>query len=107
MIQGPQKYSPESAGRLNGVRSNHRLKVEDPKLYKTCQDFETVLVRQMLEVMQRSTPMFGKGFGGDFFQGVFQDEIAKDISAGQGFGLADNLYSQLIRAKVKTFNVKE
>jgi flagellar protein FlgJ len=79
----------------------------DPKLYRTCQDFEAVLLKQMLEVMQSSTPMFGKGFGGSYFQGLFQEEIAKEIAAGQGMGLADNLYAQLMRVKVKPIPEKE
>jgi flagellar protein FlgJ len=103
MIQGINQL----AGQLNGAHSKQRLNVEDPKLYKTCQEFETILVRQMLEVMQSSTPMFGKGFGGDFYQGIFQDEIAKDITAGQGFGLADTLYTQMMRSKIKTPTTKE
>jgi flagellar protein FlgJ len=100
MIQGTQGVGPELAAR--GIRPKTRLNVEDPKLYKTCEDFEAILVRQMLEVMQNSTPMFGKGFGGSFFQGIFQDEVAKEITAGQGIGLADNLYAQMMRTKVKT-----
>jgi Rod binding domain-containing protein len=107
MIQGTRNLDPKLATQLNGAQLKPRLNVEDPKLYKTCKDFEAVLIRQMLEVMQNSTPMFGKGFGGSFFQGIFQDEIAKDISAGQGFGLADNLYTQMMRAKVKTPGANE
>jgi Rod binding domain-containing protein len=107
MIQVTQGVGPELAARSNGVRFKTRLNVEDPKLYKACEDFETVLVRQMLEVMQNSTPMFGKGFGGSFFQGIFQDEIAKDITAGNEVGLANSLYAQMMRAKVKTPNTHE
>lgn len=74
---------------------------EQKKLMKACTEFEAIMVKKMLEVMQGSTKMFGDGFGGDFFQGMFQDEMAKKISEnGQGIGLAKILYQQLNRANI-------
>jgi flagellar protein FlgJ len=107
MMQRTQGISPETIVKKEGIRPQSRSNGKDPQMYRACRDFEAVLVRQMLEVMQKSTPMFGKGFGGDFFQGIFQNEIAKDISAGQGLGLADTLYEQIMRAKVKTLQDDE
>jgi len=72
---------------------------EDLKLKNACREFETILLKQMLEVMQSSTSMFGKGFGGDFFQGMFQDEIAKEM-AEKGMGVSDLLYSRLTKSNV-------
>ncbi|MGD8399611.1 MAG: rod-binding protein [Bacillota bacterium] len=101
MIQRMQEIGLKTTVKTNEVRTQSRTDGEDPKMYRACRDFEALLVRQMLEEMQRSTPMFGKGFGGDFFQGIFQDEIAKEITAGHALGLADILYEQMMRARVK------
>ncbi len=70
------------------------LTPEQAELKKTCSEFEALMVRQMLEVMNSSTKFFGKGFGGDFYQSMFLDEISKQV-AEQGLGLSKMLYSQL------------
>lgn len=71
---------------------------EEQKLLQACREFETILIKQMLSVVQTSS-FFGKGFGGEFFQDMFQEEIAKSISA-KGLGLAENLYSQLVKTEL-------
>ncbi|HOJ78172.1 MAG TPA: rod-binding protein [Bacillota bacterium] len=71
---------------------------EEQKLLQACREFETVLIKQMLSVVQTSS-FFGEGFGGEFFKDMFQEEIAKSISA-KGLGLADTLYSQLVKTEL-------
>jgi len=80
---------------LTGFNKNkNTLTPEQLKLKQACTDFEAIMIRQMLEVMNSSTKFFGKGFGGDFFQSLFLDEISKQI-AQQGVGLSKMLYNQL------------
>ena len=70
------------------------LAAEQAQLKKTCSEFEALMVRQMLEVMNSSTKLFGEGFGGDYYQSIYLDEISKKV-AEQGLGLSKVLYSQL------------
>ncbi|MGE5605713.1 MAG: rod-binding protein [Bacteroidota bacterium] len=74
------------------------LTPEQAELKKACTEFEALMVRQMLETMSGPTDFFGKGFGGDFYQSMFLDEISKKI-AEQGLGLSKMLYSQLDKSK--------
>lgn len=74
------------------------LTPEQLKLKKTCTEFEAIMVRQMLETMSSSTKFFGNGFGGDYFQSMFLDEISKKV-AEQGLGLATMLYQQIDQSK--------
>lgn len=82
-------------------QSPQNMTAEQKKLMKTCTDFEAMMVQKMLEVMQSSQKMFGDGFGGDYFQSMFQAEMSKEISQnGQGIGLATMLYQQLNRPNI-------
>jgi flagellar protein FlgJ len=82
------------------VQSPQNMTLEQKKLMKTCTDFESMMVQKLLEVMQSSQKMFGEGFGGDYFQSMFQEEMAKEIAVdGQGIGLAKMLYQQIIRTE--------
>lgn len=77
------------------VKANKtRLTPEQIELKKACTEFEAIMIRQVLETMSSSTKFFGKGFGGDYFQSMFLDEISKQI-AQQGLGLSKILYEQI------------
>lgn len=84
---------------FSSVKANKtQLTPEQIELKKACTEFEAIMVRQMLETMSSSTKFFGKGFGGDYFQSMFLDEISKQI-AGQGIGLSKMLYEQIEKNK--------
>lgn len=84
--------------RLLGNNKNTRVPEEEAQLKKACAEFEAIMVRQMLETMCDATNFFGKGFGGDFYQSMFLDEISKKV-VEQGLGLSKMLYSQLNKGK--------
>lgn len=64
-------------------------------LRKEVQEFEAVLVEQMLKAVQPRSSLFGTGFQGDFYQGFFLRELAAKIAEYPGLGLAESIYHTL------------
>ena len=83
------------------IQTESQLTAEQRKAKDACTQFEALMVKEMLAAMQSSTKMFGDGFGGDYFQGMFQDAIAQNV-AEQGLGLGKMLYEQIMRSSVGT-----
>ncbi len=69
------------------------------ELYKASVDFESLFIRQMLEVMRktihREDDLLNGGMTQDVFEGMLYDEYAKKMAETAGFGLADTIYRQL------------
>lgn len=70
----------------------------DEKLKKTCKDFESFLIGQMFTKMRDSIPktdLFGSKEQEDMFQGMIDQQVAQQVSAGGNMQLAEVLYKQL------------
>lgn len=71
---------------------------EKQKLAEVSKQFESLLTSMMLKSMNQTTSngLFGENsFGGDFFDSIFQFEIANQISKGTGLGVAEQIYKRL------------
>ncbi len=71
---------------------------EKQRMAEVSKQFESLLTSMMLKSMNQTTSggMFGESnFGGDFFDSIFQFEIADKISNGTGLGVADQIYKRL------------
>ncbi len=71
---------------------------EDARLRKACEELETVFIEYLIREMRKTVPrdeIFGGGRGEEVFQGMFDQEIAKKMSARGGIGLGEILYEQL------------
>ena len=68
-------------------------------LFKACQDFEALFIKQMLDAMRktvnREDDMLNGGMSQDIFEGMLYDEYAKKMAATAQFGLADMIYRQI------------
>lgn len=76
----------------------------DAKLHKACRDFEAMLVSQMLGEMRQTvqkTDLFGSSEKEEMFQGMLDNEIAKDVSQNGSMGIGDILYRQISRQQAK------
>jgi len=69
------------------------------ELRKACHDFESVILKQMLDAMRKSVPKSGlldeDGYANKMYQSMQDDELAKEMSRGKGMGLGEVLYKQL------------
>jgi flagellar protein FlgJ len=96
--------------RLEQINNTHRYPIEatharkpaiDKKgeLYKACQDFEALFIKQMLDAMRKtinkSDDMLGGGMSQDVFEGMLYDEYAKKMAETARFGLAETIYRQV------------
>jgi peptidoglycan hydrolase FlgJ len=79
-------------------------KANDPKaLREAARQFESIFTRMVLKSMRDASPgdaLSGGSEQGDFYQGMFDDQLALHLSQGKGMGLADMLVQQLMKAGV-------
>ena len=70
------------------------------RLREVAQDFESIFIFQMLDIMNvglATDGPFGGGPGEKMFRSLMNEEIAKSISASSGFGIGDAVYRQLLQ----------
>lgn len=94
--------SPSVYTDLNGLSALKRdAKAQDPAtVRKVAQQFESIFAKMVLSSMRQAN--FGDQlFGSDqeqFYQGMFDDQLAVELTKGKGLGLADMLVQQLTRS---------
>ena len=69
------------------------------RLKKACKDFESIFITHLLKTMRSSSNesgLFGKGLGGEFYQGILEAEVAQKVAHSDGIGLAEILYKSFI-----------
>lgn len=78
---------------------NKAMKDKDTKkLKKACKDFESIFVNMLLKNMRNTvseSDMVKKSHAREMFEGMLDEEISKNISNGDGIGIADILYENL------------
>jgi flagellar protein FlgJ len=72
---------------------------DDAELKKLAQQFESIFMNQLMKSMRATLPKDGllSSFSVDMYESMFDQEVAGEMSKGQGMGLADVLYTQLSR----------
>lgn len=77
---------------------SYQKNVDKKKLADASKQFESLLTSMMLKSMSQTTGgLFGdESFGGDFFESIFQFEIANHIAKGKGLGVADMIYKNIM-----------
>ncbi len=73
-------------------------KVDEKRLEKACQEFESIFIHQMMKTMRQTIPRTGfmtEGKERNIFQALFDEEISKNISKSGGLGLGKMLHRQM------------
>jgi Rod binding domain-containing protein len=98
------RQSPVPSGTGDGEGKMGSVRIEDAKLKKACQDFESIFLFHLLKSMRSSVPKDGlleKGLGNDIFTSMMDEELAKRIAHTQGVGISDVLYQRLSKSNSK------
>jgi Rod binding domain-containing protein len=77
-------------------------KVDEEKLRKTCMDFESLFIHQVLKSMQQTIPksgLLGEGPEKGIFDSLFGLEWSKTLAHQGGLGLGKMLYKQMLRSE--------
>jgi len=81
------------------IISNEADTVKEKKLHKACDDFEAILVKQLLTTMRKSIPksgLFNDGFSNDMYQSISDDNLATNLTkGGNGIGISELLYERI------------
>ena len=68
-------------------------------LKKVSEEFEAFFIRQIFKSMRQSSQwgegLFEKSHGREMYEGMFDDELANEISKGRGIGIGDMIYKQM------------
>ena len=101
----PQASALISSGRLNGdldrlntIAQKQPDKMSDRELREVANDFEGLLVRQLLKEMRKTVPkdgFLGNSHATEMYQEMADDALAKDLGAMGGFGIGELVYQQL------------
>jgi flagellar protein FlgJ len=68
------------------------------KLEATCKQFESIYINILMQNMRKTVGDGGlieKSHARKMFEGMLDEEISKEVSKGQGMGLAQIMYQQL------------
>jgi Rod binding domain-containing protein len=88
---------------------NSRFSVEEKKkLANAAKDFEAMLTSMMLKSMTQTTGgLFGKeGFGGDYFDTMFETQIASFMSNSKSFGVSDQIFRKITGEDLSKFQME-
>lgn len=84
----------------NTAADSTGLAAAKARLHEATDDFEAILVRQLLSSMRSTLTdggMFGDGLAGDVYSSFMDDAIAEKVTESGGLGLSDILYNRLVK----------
>lgn len=100
------KNTNQQTNNFKRILENAKESQDEKSLQSTCKQFESIFVNILMQNMRRTVSEGGlieKSQAREMFEGMLDEEIAKEVSKEQGVGLAKTMYEQLS----KNFNNQE
>jgi len=75
-------------------------RVDRDKLKKSCADFESILISQLLKSMRQTmttSGLMGGGLGKDMYISLFDQELSQSLAKRGGLGLGKIIYNRVIQ----------
>lgn len=75
---------------------------KDTKLRQACADFEAIMLQKMMKMAREGMSeggLFKGGPGEDIYRSLQEGEMAREMAQGQGMGVGELLYQQILRQK--------
>ncbi len=86
--------------RIEPASINPSKRIDETQLRRVCLEFESIFIQTMMKAMRNTIPQttfFGKQWGKEIFESLFDAEICKMVSQKGGLGLGKILYEQMIQ----------
>jgi len=100
-MKNSSQETRDYAFQMEAVKKNLLPPVDkEKKLRESCEGFESIFIQKMWEQMRATIPESNllKGREEKFWQGMYDQELAKTMAGAGGIGLADMMYEQLSRS---------
>ena len=85
-------------------KANNLKEAEDKRLLEVCKEFESVFIHMMLKEMKKTVPendFIEKSQASKIFEDMHLEELSKEMSKGQGMGIAQMMYNQFKNGGIK------
>ena len=96
-LENLDKNITQLKSKLDNSKFQNIIK-EKQKLYNTCKEMESILVKQMLTAMKKNINKSGLidgGFAEEVFEDMLFNQYALSMSHNTKFGIAEAMYKQL------------
>ena len=96
--KNPEVRATGQRGRAQRTVGHRKAVDRKSRLYTVCQDFESIFIKQMLNVMRKTVHKSGLMDGGmaeEIFEDMLYEKYALKMARSGQFGISDMLYKEL------------
>lgn len=115
MVSASSQNAQNSANKLKDDEFKQKLKAamdskDEESLKKVSKDLESVFMNMMFKEMRKTINSSGlteNAPGKEIFESMFDEKVAESLSKGNGIGLADMIYKQVMQEMQNRVKIDE